>query len=823
MKNVKIYDVKTSANNNYQALKSLATEYFYWNDSKFKENNKNDYVFIVNKSGKEALFTTLEKFGIQATYNAKDDVSTFTDDGTRFRVSGNYKRFVRFKIVDTVNLPDNWNWTRRLGHSETFDLWKENGKLIGELPRVDRVNDLAKIFSSKLATDVLEDCRQLLKNTPRVHLKKLRKSTIQSKSEGKTQNLLLSFSDFIKVANAQTKGKGVTKAATAFARENKQTYKDLEVVISFGKGAATAVPWIAFIGHNQKVQKGFYPVFLYYKEQGIFILSYGISEPNRPSVHWFDNDSLTAISDFFKKENLTRPFRYGDSYVFKYYWTKEQFDEPQIKQDLDELISIYHSLFDTKQEARPFAKARPFNTDNTKTSTVDEQNGFTTSNSREEKQYWWLMTNPNIWNFAELRPGKTYDYPILNKYGRKKLNASYFPMMRKGDLVVGFEGAPVKQIKVLFSVSKSLHKNASGDPIVTLLLENRLEDPVDRSEFKNESVLDYSEIVKDTHSNLLKLAEVEFNFLRNIIDGKQIELEIRQKANAPKYDIDNDLEKPFISKESFINIVSALQRKKNIILQGPPGVGKTFLSKKIAYQLIKSQDEYCIETIQFHQSYSYEDFVQGLKPNSVGEFEIQAGIFYSFCKRAMLHPEKQYVFIIDEINRGNLSKIFGDMLMIIESDKRGFEHSIRLANSEEEGDKFYVPSNVHIIGTMNSADKSVTKIDYAIQRRFAFITIKSDFGKAFYAQLISTKLSKKLVNHIISSMNDINEQIGSDPNLGSDYQLGHSYFCKFNSMQKEDVWWQEIINYELVPIFTQLWWDDPKKVAQITNQLELKP
>lgn len=135
------------------------------------------------------------------------------------------------------------------------------------------------------------------------------------------------------------------------------------------------------------------------------------------------------------------------------------------------------------------------------------------------------------------------------------------------------------------------------------------------------------------------------------------------------YSFTNDTDKPFINEEKFLKIVSLLNRKKNIILEGAPGVGKTFLAHKIAYQLIGEVRNENIEMVQFHQSYSYEDFIQGIRPSNNGGFEVRNGIFYDFCQKARRSNEP-FVFIIDEINRGNLSKIFGEMMMLIEIDKR---------------------------------------------------------------------------------------------------------------------------------------------------------
>ena len=222
------------------------------------------------------------------------------------------------------------------------------------------------------------------------------------------------------------------------------------------------------------------------------------------------------------------------------------------------------------------------------------------------------------------------------------------------------------------------------------------------------------------------------------------------------YDFADDPDKPFIAEEKFNEIVELLFRKKNIILQGAPGVGKTFLAKKIAYQLIGTKKDENIETVQFHQSYSYEDFIQGIRPTTSGEFKIRNGIFYNFCENAKEHPEDTFVFIIDEINRGNLSKIFGELLMLIEYDKRSPRCALKLTYSEENSSRFYVPENVYIIGCMNTADRSIAIVDYALRRRFAFCDVEPEFGETF-KNCLGTALSKGFVDEICKKVNCVND------------------------------------------------------------------
>lgn len=289
----------------------------------------------------------------------------------------------------------------------------------------------------------------------------------------------------------------------------------------------------------------------------------------------------------------------------------------------------------------------------------------------------------------------------------------------------------------------------------------------------------------------------------------------------PPYTIEDALDGLFLSKESFQLMLDSLARKRNVVLQGPPGVGKTFVAKRLAYALLGRKAPARVEMVQFHQSYAYEDFVQGYRPDEDHGFKLRGGVFFNFCKRARDDEENDYVFIIDEINRGNLSKVFGELLMLIEADKRGPDYAIPLTYSNPSDPRFFVPANLHLIGMMNTADRSLAMVDYALRRRFTFVDLEPQFDTQEFRTFLKNSVETELIEHIISSMTALNKVIAEDSvNLGSGFRIGHSFFCPQDTEDSlENEWYEAIVRSEIEPLLKEYWFDAPEKVQEQVNQL----
>lgn len=279
----------------------------------------------------------------------------------------------------------------------------------------------------------------------------------------------------------------------------------------------------------------------------------------------------------------------------------------------------------------------------------------------------------------------------------------------------------------------------------------------------------------------------------------------------------------FLDRADIERLLSQLKRKKNLVLQGPPGTGKTFIAQRLAWVLAAERSMGRIEAVQFHQSYGYEDFVRGYRPTEDGGFVLRDGPFLDFCERVREDGDRPHVLLIDEINRGNLSRIFGELLMLIEADKRSEEWAVRLAYPRDGAERFHVPENLHLIGTMNTADRSLALVDYALRRRFAFFTVEPAFRQPqFRRHLEDRGVPAPVRRRIGERLSALNEAIAGDSDLGTGFRIGHSYFCDPPSGESPDYgqWFEEIVSFDIAPLLDEYWFDRQETASEVVASLQ---
>ena len=430
------------------------------------------------------------------------------------------------------------------------------------------------------------------------------------------------------------------------------------------------------------------------------------------------------------------------------------------------------------------------------------------------------------WDDMDLSGAKSRDdvsdehvkrYPVANQFTRGQEVGSicrFLFHIRPGDYVL----TPDNQGRFYYGVveCEPTFGHEEGPYRTRRIVDWSLDDVRDKSELPDN--------VWNKHQTVIELnVEEREAFHRLITSGPAPDI-------YDYFDMLND--GVFMDLEDIQRMDGVLRSKKNIILQGPPGVGKTFVTKRLAYVLMGERADSRIASVQFHQSYSYEDFVGGYRPALNDEdqliFDAKDGAFLRLCEQARLDPTHRYVMLIDEINRGNLSRVFGELLMLIEADKRAERHAVELphrvamvnrgtANSES----FYVPPNVYIIGTMNLADRSLTGMNVAMRRRFGFAELRPQFGETrFRKWLNDTKFAddqgmpKNMQNEIHQRMAKLNQTIANDSSLGKQYAVGHSFFCPDPDRDPPDgdwkEWYEVVVEYEIRPLLEEYWFDAPE-------------
>ena len=421
----------------------------------------------------------------------------------------------------------------------------------------------------------------------------------------------------------------------------------------------------------------------------------------------------------------------------------------------------------------------------------------------QDRGYWWLNANPKIWSFANIAVGDVQSYTLYNENGNKRRFFQNFLDAKAGDMVIGYESNPVKQIVAIGRISAE----QDGEMLFFKKVEG-LTSPIDYATLRGCPELERMEFFQNPQGSLFKLTKGEYDFILDLI---REENPVSSKASFEAYTKSDFLDEVYMTEKRHESLVAVLRNKKNIILQGAPGVGKTFAARRLAWSMMGEKDDDRIEFVQFHQNYSYEDFMMGYNPVGDG-FELKYGIFYRFCQKAANQPDKEFFFIIDEINRGNMSKIFGELLILIEKDYRGTKATLAY-----NGLSFSVPKNLYIIGMMNTADRSLAMIDYALRRRFSFFEVEPGFDSEGFIQY-QNGLNNEMLNELINKVKDLNREITLDKSLGKGFCIGHSYFCGRDVCTEE--WLHSIVEYDILPMLREYWFDDTSKLQRWENILQ---
>lgn len=414
----------------------------------------------------------------------------------------------------------------------------------------------------------------------------------------------------------------------------------------------------------------------------------------------------------------------------------------------------------------------------------------------DEKAYYWLNANAKIWNYKDFNVGETQAYTSKNSKGNKRRVYKHFLDVNPGDVMIGYLTSPYRQIVALLEVTKSIFESDLEGEVIEFKITEFLENPVDFDTLKSNPDLKNAEPIINIQGSLFKLSEEEFETIQNIIEDFNPKI-IKE---VEEYTIDEAIEESGMLKDQFEEILMILKEKKQLIIQGAPGTGKTYIAEIIAKYLAQDDDK--IEIIQFHPSYSYEDFVEGYRPSDTGGLSLKGGIFKEICHKATINPKDEYVLIIDEINRGDISKIFGELLYLLEYR----DHKIKLTYTPEID--FEIPENLYLIGTMNLADRSLAMIDYALRRRFSFITLFPEY------KLIKkhNKGSSLDIDTVIENIKAINQKIASNPSLGKDFEIGHSYFLnKMKDLTSMKFVWR----YEIEPLLSEYFFDNKEEVNNL--------
>ena len=327
--------------------------------------------------------------------------------------------------------------------------------------------------------------------------------------------------------------------------------------------------------------------------------------------------------------------------------------------------------------------------------------------------------------------------------------------------------------------------------------------------------------------NIVKIQQVLTEESLSLIEGgdsrRDSEEEDKQPEPAIPYSVDDIIaDGYFLERSRLEGMLERLKKRKNVILQGPPGTGKTWLAKRLAFALVGRRSERQVRPFQFHPNLSYEDFVRGWRPSGEGKLALVDGPFLQTVEDAGKEPSLDFVVVIEEINRGSPAQIFGEMLTLLEADKRTSQEALALSYSQHAGERIHIPPNLYVIGTMNVADRSLALVDLALRRRFAFINLDPAFGD-LWRNWVSERFSvnTSFVADIEQRLTALNESIATDSLLGPQFRVGHSVVTPSGQEEIDDPvsWFRQTVETEIGPLLEEYWFDQPSRAGEEKDKL----
>lgn len=311
----------------------------------------------------------------------------------------------------------------------------------------------------------------------------------------------------------------------------------------------------------------------------------------------------------------------------------------------------------------------------------------------------------------------------------------------------------------------------------------------------------------------------------DLFDDEDADLESEGEATAliESYSLDDIVSDGcFCDRPQLESILDRLRTKKNLILQGPPGTGKTWLAKRLAYALIGQKNEAKVRIVQFHPNLSYEDFVRGWRPSGDGKLSLVDGPFVEIINAARQEPSVRYVMVIEEVNRGNPAQILGEMLTLLEADKRTPNEAIELCFKRSRDERVFIPDNLYVIGTMNIADRSLALVDLALRRRFAIVSLEPQFGELWRNWVIEKcGFDAAFVREIEKRVLALNAEVASDSSLGKKFRVGHSFMTPPSGVPigNSVEWFKQVVATEIGPLLEEYWFDDLDKAHASQKKL----